>query len=166
MCFVLPNGKNTLNWADVVWRFFCSQSTRCCFKLPPGAGETEQSEGSFLSQFLSYFCGCSASWVTTYRGSRTRTEMGGWMENSNLSHSITLFCIFGPNVTNANREMDLWNVCLANWSKGYSLWSPNAIIALAAADLGSFCFLRLLENDAGLSEFRHTYNGNLTALGV
>jgi len=57
-------------------------------------------------------------------------------------------------------------VCLANWSKGYSLWSPNAIITLAAADLGSFCVSRLLGSDSGLSEFRHTYNGNLTALGV
>lgn len=43
-----------------------------------------------------------------------------------------------PNTTNSSREMSLWNVCLTNWSKGYSLKSPNAIIALSTAELGSF----------------------------
>jgi hypothetical protein len=108
-----------------------------------------------------------SSWVTRHGGPRAhRTETGGWVKNAYLSHSINLFCMLVPNVTNASREMNFWNVCLANWSKGYSLWSPNAIIALAIADLRSFCFLRLLGSDLGLAEFRHTSNGNLTALGV
>lgn len=57
---------------------------------------------------------------------------------SYLSHPIASLCMSVPNTTNSSREMSLWNICLANWSKGYSLKSPNAIIALSTAELGSF----------------------------
>lgn len=89
----------------------------------------------------------------------------GW-QMSYPSHSISLVCTFVPNVINAGERMSLRNVCLANWSKDYSLWSPNEIRALTTAGLEALASVKLLGRSSGLSEFRHAGNGNCGALGV
>lgn len=77
-------------------------------------------------------------WQSTEAWEQVEPEWEGWWRMSYLSHPLASLCVSVPNTTNSSREMRLWNICLANWSKGYSLKSPNAIIALSTAELGSF----------------------------
>lgn len=113
----------------------------------PGAGIAEWLERSFPLECLSSHSPTCCLLSGKVQGLSCRADTVRWVKDvlpgeiwTEPSQSFTLNCMFPQNVTNATGQASLWNVCFANWWKGYCLWSANEMTALGTAELGRFSF--------------------------